>query len=202
VYPIETFFRNPARGFFRLSDDGSTLGFMEPVSIDGQPARMNLFVQALDGSAPVGAARRLTAETERDISGYFWKGRHTVIYEKDFNGDENFHVLAVDVQTGAVTDLTPFPGVRASIEDDLEDDPHHVLISHNRRNPEVFDVYRADLRTGELVQVAENPGNIIGWQTDHAGRVRMAVASDGLNTVLLHRDDEHGPFQPLVQTDF
>src|SRR5690606_11411869 len=105
-----------------------------------------------------------------------------VIYEKDSNGDENFHVLAVEVRTRNVTDLTPLPGVRASIEDDLEDDPDHLLISHNGRNPEVFDVYQVDIRNGELVLVAENPGNIIGWQTDHAGRVRIGIASDGLNT--------------------
>src|SRR3546814_5651212 len=64
-YPVEDFFRNPRRGFFQLSDDGSMLGFMEPVSIDGGPARMNVFVQALQGSALVGSARRLTSETER-----------------------------------------------------------------------------------------------------------------------------------------
>src|SRR3546814_258382 len=98
-YPVEDFFRNPRRGFFQLSDDGSMLGFMEPVSIDGGPARMNVFVQALQGSALVGSARRLTSETERDVSGFFWKGNRTVLFEKDFNGDENFHVLAVDAET-------------------------------------------------------------------------------------------------------
>lgn len=202
VYPIETYFRNPARGYFRLSDEGSMLGFMEPVSIDDQPARMNIFVQALDGSRPTGEARRITSETERDISGYFWKGEHTVIYEKDFNGDENFHVLAVDVRTGKVTDLTPFPGVRASIEDDLEDDPDHLLISHNGRNPEVFDVYKVDIQSGKLTLVAENPGNIIGWQTDHAGRVRIGITSDGLNTALLYREGDSDDFRPLIETDF
>jgi len=202
VYPIETFFRNPARGYFRLSEDGSMLGFMEPVSIDNQPPRMNVFVQPLEGSQPAGEARRITSEVQRDISGYFWKGGRTVIYEKDFNGDENFHVLAVDTASGAVIDLTPFEGVRAGIEDDLEDDPEHMLISHNGRNAEVFDVYRINIQTGESALVAENPGNVIGWQTDHAGRVRLAVASDGLDTTLLYRDDEHDDFRPLIQTDF
>jgi len=202
LYPVETFFRNPARGFFRLSDDGAMLGFMEPVSLDGHPPRMNVFVQPLEGSTPVGAPRRLTAETARDIGGYFWKGARTLIYEKDFNGDENFHVLAVDADTGAVTDLTPFEGVRAGIVDDLEDDPRHILLSHNRRNPEVFDVYRADVTRGELTLVAQNPGNIVGWQTDHAGRVRIGVASDGLNTTLLYRDGEDQEFAPLISTDF
>ncbi|MEB2399053.1 MAG: S9 family peptidase [Alcaligenaceae bacterium] len=201
-YPVQDFFRNPDRGFFRLSDDGALLAYMEPVSIGGSPARMNVFVQALDGSTPVGEARRLTSETERDIAQYFWKGSDTIIYEKDFNGDENFHVLAVDAASGGLTDLTPFPGVRAGIQDDLPDDPGHLLISHNGRNPEVFDVYRADIRSGELTLVAENPGNIVGWQTDHQGRVRVGIASDGLHTTLLYRDRESDGFRALIHTDF
>jgi len=201
-YAVQDFFRNPDRGFFRLADDGATLGFMEPASIQGQPARMNIFVQALNGSAPTGQARRLTSETERDIAQFFWKGSDTVIYEKDFNGDENFHVLAVNARSGSLTDLTPFPGVRASIEDDLQDDPDHILISHNGRNPEVFDVYRSNIHTGELVRVAENPGNIVGWQTDHQGQVRAAITSDGLHTTLLYRDTDAEPFRPIITTDF
>ncbi|MFX0591114.1 hypothetical protein ACOARS_13445, partial [Glaesserella parasuis] len=89
AYPIKDFFRNPERGFFRLADDGSMLGFMQPVSVDGHPARMNIHVQALEGSTPVGEPRRITAETERDISNFFWKGPDVVLYQKDFGGDEN-----------------------------------------------------------------------------------------------------------------
>src|SRR3546814_773081 len=163
---------------------------------------MNVCVQALQGSALVGSARRLTSETERDVSGFFWKGNRTVLFEKDFNGDENFHVLAVDAETATVIDLTPFENTRAGVQDDLEDDPDHILISHNQRQTEVFDVYRANVHSGELTLVAQNPGNIVGWQTDHAGRVRIGSASDGLHTSLLYRDDESRAFTPIITTDF
>lgn len=202
LLPLEDFFANPQRGYFNISDDGNMLGFMEPTSLDGQPARMNIHVQSIEDGKPSGEPRRLTSETARDIGGYFWKGSGTVLYAKDFGGDENFHVLAVDVKSGKVTDLTPFDGARAMITDDLEDDPDHVLISHNHRNPQAFDVYRVNVHTGESTRVAENPGNIIGWQTDHAGRVRAALASDGLNTVLLYRDSEDEAFRPLITTDY
>lgn len=201
-YPITDFFRNPDRGFYRLSDDGTLLAFMEPVSIDGKPARMNIFVQPLEGSQPTGTPRRITSETERDISHYFWKGSKTILYEKDFKGDENFHVIAVDVHTGTVHDLTPYEGVRAGVQDDLEDDPLHILISHNQRNAEVFDVYRVNVQDGTSESVAQNPGNVVGWQTDHDGKVRMALVSDGLDTALLYRPDETRPFQSIIQTDF
>ena len=38
--------------------------------------------------------------------------------------------------------------------------------------------------------IAENPGNISGWMTDHDGRLRIAITSDGVNTSILHRKSE------------
>jgi dipeptidyl aminopeptidase/acylaminoacyl peptidase len=200
--PLKDFFTHPERAYFRLSDDGKTLGFMQPVPQADGTRRLNVFVQALKGSEPVGEPRKLTSESARDIGTYYWKGSDTVLYAKDFGGDENTHVVAVDVASGKITDLTPGDKVRASIIDDLRDDPQHILIQHNRRNPQVFDVYRVELRTGKEALVAENPGDIVGWQTDHAGRVRAAVRSQGLNTILLYRADEKSEFKPIITTDY
>lgn len=196
-YPLKDFFRNPEKAFFRLSEDGKTLGFMQPVE-----GRLNVHVQSLNGSEPVGAVRKLTSETARDISSYYWKGSDTILYEKDFGGDENFHVVAVDVKTGKIRDLTPRKGVRASIVDDLKDDANHILVSHNKRDAKVFDVYRVSVKTGQATLVAKNPGNIVSWQTDHRGRVRMGSVADGVKSVLVYRADEKSPFKPIVTTDF
>lgn len=202
LYPLETFFRNPKQGFFRLSDNGNYLGFMQPVAVDDQPARMNIFIQPLSGSALQGQPKQLTTESARDISAYMWKGDNTILYEKDFKGDENFHVVAVNIHDGTVTDLTPYDGVRANLIDDLEDDPDHILISHNRRDAQVFDVFRVNVHTGKETKVAENPGNIISWSSDHQGRVLLAMASDGLNSELLYRANENEAFKSLIKTDF
>ena len=201
-YDIRDFFQNPKRSGFRLSDHGRMIGFMEPAQINGQPARQNIFVQELSGSEPVGQARRITSESQRDISQYFWKGDDTVIYAKDVNGDENYHVIAVNVATGKVTDLTPLDGVRAGIQDDLPDDPEHVLVVHNGRDPEVFDVYKVNVQTGTSTLAAQNPGDVLGWSTDHDGRVRLASALSGVDSELRYRDTESEPFRSLVRTDF
>ena len=199
LYPVGDFFRNSPKAYFHLSDDGQTLGFMQPT---GDKQRRNIFVQKLKGSEPTGEPRQLTSETARDISNFFFKGNRTVLYTKDFGGDENFHVVMVDTETAKLTDLTPYEGVRASIENDLPDDPDHILISHNRRDRKVFDVFKVNVKTGESKLVAENPGNIVGWSQDHAGNVRLAVTSDGLNTSLLYRAGAGGEFKPLITTDY
>lgn len=202
AYPVRDFFANPEKAYFRLSQDGRTLGFMQPVSVEGAPRRLNVFVQPLQGSRPVGEPRRLTSETARDITIYSWKGSDRILYVKDFGGDENFHLVSVDVATGKITDLTPGEKVRAELLDELPDDPHHILVTHNRRDAEVFDVYRIDLRTGRETLVARNPGDIVGWATDHRGRVRVAFRTDGLKSVVLYRADEKSAFKPIITTDY
>ena len=59
AYPVRDFFSNPEKAHFRLSQDGRTLGFMQPVAVDGAPRRLNVFVQSLKGSEPLGEPRRL-----------------------------------------------------------------------------------------------------------------------------------------------
>lgn len=203
VVPLRDFFANPAQAYFRVSDDGRWLSWMQPaVGEGGSTPRMNIFVQALEGSKPTGAPKQMTRESARDINNYFWKGGSTVLYQKDFGGDENFHVVAVDVATGKVVDLTPHEGARAEIVDNLEDDTDHVLVQHNKRDKQAMDLYRVHVRTGVETLVASNPGNVLGWVTDHQGKVRMAVASDGVNNKILYRATEAEPFKTVIETDF
>ena len=192
--PIPDFFRNPDRAFFRISPDGNTLAFMQPWE-----KRMNVYVYPLDGSAE---PRRITAETDRDIPDHGWKGSNRIVYTKDSGGDENFHIMVADVKTGTTRDLTPYPGVRADIVDTLDDFPDRMLVQMNQRNKEVFDVYDANLVTGELTLVVENPGNITNWGVDHAGNVRYAIETDGVNQTYLYRADAKSPFKPVLTTSF
>ena len=50
--------------------------------------------------------------------------------------------------------------------------------------------------------IAKNPGNISGWMTDHDGKLRIAITSDGVNTSLLYRESESDEFKSILTTDF
>ncbi len=193
LLPMEDFFRNPDTAAYAISPDGTKLAFAKPWE-----RRMNVTVRDL----ATGEERRVTSAKERDIAGFFWKGNDRIVYVQDSGGDENFHIYVVSARGGEARDLTPFEGVRAGVLDDLEDDPAHMLIELNKRNPEVFDVFRCDIATGELTQVAENPGNIAGWMTDHDGKLRAAYATDGVNASLLYRTTEDQEFRTLITTNF
>ena len=193
LLPMEDFFRNPDTAAFSISPDGTRLAFARPWE-----HRMNVYVREI----ATGVEKRITSATERDIAGFFWKGNDRIVYAQDSGGDENFHVYITDIKGGEARDLTPFEKVKAGILDDLEDDPKHMLLEMNNRNPEIFDVYRCDIDTGELELLAENPGNITGWMTDHNGKLRAAALTDGVNTSILYRTTEAEEFRVLITTNF
>jgi dipeptidyl aminopeptidase/acylaminoacyl peptidase len=196
-YPLRDFFKNPEQAYFRLSPDGKHLGFMQPYE-----SRMNIFVQPIDKIGTKDGIKRVTAETARDIPNYFFKGPQHVLFTKDFGGDENTHVVTADITTGVVKDLTPHDNTRAIILDALPDDDDHVLVMHNKRKKEIFDVYRVNIKTGEEKLVAENPGNFTRWETDHAGKIRVAISADGVNTSLFYRETESDEFKSILTTTF
>lgn len=194
--PLEDFFRNSERAAYQLSPDGRHISYMAPYK-----DRMNIFVRPIDVSDD--AAVRITSETQRSVAGYFWADNERILFMKDAAGDENYQLHGVRIDGTDARAYTSFPGVRTSIIDDLEEQPDYVLIGMNRRNPEVFDPYRLNIRTGELKQLAENPGNYQGWMTDHNGVLRVALAIvDGVNTQILYRDTEDEDFRPVLTTNF
>jgi dipeptidyl aminopeptidase/acylaminoacyl peptidase len=193
VTPLRDFFRNADKAGYAISPGGGYLAYLAPVD-----HRMNVFVQPIAG----GEAKAITTETARDIAGFFWKSDDRIVYVKDFGGDENFHVVSVDRKGGNLRDLTPFPKVRAEIFDELEDDATDILVGLNQRNPEIFDVYRLNTANGQLKMVAQNPGKVTSWLTDHKGAVRVAVESDGVNQTLLYRATEKDTFKSILTTSF
>ena len=192
--PMEDFFRNSQRTAYQISPDGTHFSYMAPYK-----DRMNIFIQRVDSEQAI----QITYETERSIAGYMWADNGRLLYMKDTAGDENYRLYGVNLDGSGLRAYTDFPGVRTSLIDDLEDVPNEVIIGMNRRNPEVFDPYRLNLVTGELKQLAENPGNWQGWMTDHEGCLRSVTAIvDGVNTQILYRDSEEEPFRPVLTTNF
>ena len=190
--PMRDFFKNPQEAGHQISPDGKYLSWVAPYE-----RRLNVHVRPLAG----GPTGRVTSETARDISGYFWKGER-ILYVKDFGGDENFHVVSVNLKGEDLKDLTPGEKVRAQIIDGLIDDDKHIIVSHNKRDAKVFDVFRTNVATGEEKLIAQNPGNITSWQTDHDGKLRVAGTTDGVNTTLLYREKEEDAFKPILTTNF
>ena len=193
LIPMEDFFRNPEKASFNISPNGKHIAYMKPWK-----TRMNVFVMDMNTKKET----RLTSFEERGVYGYAWLTDKRIGYIKDDGGNENMHFYAIDIDASNEIDLTPFENVQARIIDDLEDDPNYIIIGLNKRNPQIHDPYRINVNDGKMEMIAENPGNISGWMTDHDGKLRIAITSDGVNTSILHRASESDKFKSILTTDF
>ncbi len=197
LIPREVLFGNPERMSPRLSPDGSRLAYLAPT--DGV---LNVWVGPV-GSSPSEDFEPVTDDTRRGVRVYFWAedNRH-IVYLQDEGGDENWRVHAVDASTKEDRDLTPFDEVQAQILDKSRHFPDTLLVALNRENPELHDVYRLTLSTGELRLAAKNPGSVIGWVVDTEFRVRgaMAATPEGGFDLLL-RDEEDAEWRKVLTWD-
>lgn len=193
VLPVEDFFRNPENSSFVLSPDGKQMAFAKPFE-----NRMNLFVTRI-GS---GDTNQLTFIRDRNIAFFFWKGDDRIVYSRDLNGDENFHLFSVELNSGKTIELTPFDGVNSMLINELKNNPKEIMIGMNKENKSLFDVYKLNCENGEISMLQKNPGAVSQWICDHNGDLRLAVQSDGVNQNFLYRDKASDEFRRVLTTSF
>src|SRR5437764_1931565 len=198
LIPLEVLFGNPQRIAPAISPDGARLAWIAPH--DGV---LNVWAAPVAGGAGEGAdwaaARVVTDDTDRGIRLFTWAhdGRH-LLYLQDTGGNENWRLYDVDLETTQRRDLTPFDNVQARILATDRNFPDDVLVGLNRDNPQLHDVYRLNLRTGELVKEVGNPG-FLDWIADTSLVVRAALAphpDGGLD--LMVRGGAREEWKPLL----
>jgi dipeptidyl aminopeptidase/acylaminoacyl peptidase len=195
LIPRAHLFGNPTKAGAQISPDGLYLSWLAPVA-----GVLNVWVcPAVE--APEGA-RSVTDDRKRGIRSYGWTydGTH-LLYAQDADGDENFHVYAVNPVTRVTRDLTPFPGVRAGIGGTSRIRRDQVLVSMNRRDPKYFDCYALRLGTGELSLLAENTQGYAGFLADEQYRVRFATKLGPDGVLHLLRRGKDGGWQEWMRWD-
>ncbi len=198
LIPRNVLFGNPERVSPHISPDGTRLAWIAP-----RDGVLNVWVAPIGASGPSGvdwdAATVVTDDTDRGIRMFAWArdGRH-LLYLQDTGGDENWRLYDVDMDTMARRDLTPFDGIQARIIATRKSHRDEMLVGMNRENPQLHDVFRLDLKTGELTKLIENPG-YAGWLADEDMVVRAAVSPlpDG-GFDLLVRDSEDDGWRTLM----
>ena len=197
----EVFFGNPEIAGGQLSPDGKYISFLKEYN-----GIMNIWVKQFD--EPFSSAKPMS-NNERPIGGYFWTDDSKyILYVKDSAGDENYHIYAVDpkgkVGEGGVPtarDLTPLEKVRARIFMVSENDPNMMMIGLNDRDPAFHDLYKLNIRTGELELLYENTDRLDYWIFDWDEKMRMAGRTLENGNSQLIRINEDKSFTPIIETN-
>jgi dipeptidyl aminopeptidase/acylaminoacyl peptidase len=200
LIPRTVLFGNPERTSPRLSPDGTRLAWIAPH--DGV---LNVWVAPLrvdpgeNDTVDWSAGQVVTDDRDRGIRQFTWAhdARH-LLYVQDTGGDENWRLHDVNLETMHRRDLTPFSGVQVQLLAGNKKFPTEILVGLNRDNPQLHDVYRLDLLTGDLTLVEKNPG-FAGYEADEDLVIRAAYAPlpDG-SMDLMVRDQAGSDWRPLM----
>ena len=191
MIPRQVLFGNPEKSMARISPDGEYLSYLAPVE-----GVLNVWVATVEDPD---SARPITNDEERGIRHYDWTydGQH-ILYYQDAKGDEDWHVYATNIATGETRDLTPFEKVNSQILSINEKTPNEILIGINNRNPQLHDVYRIALSTGERTLVEENPG-FVSYLFDNDDRTRFAMTFSPTGGQEILQRDESNQWQPFLE---
>ena len=193
LIPRSVLFGNPEKASPAISADGKLLAYLAPAN-----GVLSIWVRTIGENDD----RVVATDPSRPIRNVVWQpdSKH-VLYEQDKGGNENFHVYQTNIATKSTRDLTPFGDkVRSDIEAVDPRYPNAMLVTSNKRDPNVFDVYRIDLRTGNATLDTQNPGTVGGWAEDNNLVVRGALQNnaDGSSTILV-RLNPSAPWRTLLK---
>lgn len=189
----EIFFGNPEISGGQLSPDGKFLSFIKPLN-----GVRNIWVKKLNSAFD--SALPVTADQKRPIGGYFWsRDSSRILYVQDKDGDENYHVYAVDpaltikgTEIPPSMNLTNIENVRAFIYKVPKSDHDIIYVGLNDRDSSWHDLYKVNIRSGERELILENTINYSALYFDLDDQLRLATRSmaDGGTELLKYVNKE------------
>lgn len=187
LVPRDAFFARPEVSTPLLSPDGRMISAVRP--LDGV---QNFFVAPVDDMTKW---RAITHFTDRDVnptnvSGtltHFWTpDSRYLVFLRDTNGNEKFHVMRADVATGEIVDLTPGENTRAVVCTrpatflgcELAARPDNtMLVGLYGADPRFYDLYWLDIATGKTALALKND-RFIAFIADNAYEARIGITQE------------------------
>src|ERR1700744_3396376 len=192
--PISDFFKTPEKSFFKISPDGKYVAYLKPYK-----ERQNLFIESLAD----GTERMATSFEDYPIRDYYWTFNNQIVFLQDLIAADQYKMYSLDVATLKVkTIIVTGTKGRIRILSRNRAAPDILNIAMNKRDAANFDIYRLNIKTGELGPYLVNPGNITEWYPDPDGRIRLVKTSDGVDEAILYRPDDTKPFKKIIVNNF
>src|SRR5690606_37383849 len=139
----------------------------------------------------------------RGIMSYSWTYlKDYLIYMQATAGAEHWKVYSVNVATGETRPLTPPEGVAAYIWAVSPEHPEEIVVGLNDRIPQLHDLYRVNLRTGERELLYENEGLMdLVLDLDYNIRFGITMTPAGALSLARRVDGQWRPFAWVSMDD-
>ena len=168
----KVFFEPVVRSQVKVSPDGQRIGWLA-----ANGSVVNVWVGPADD---VKKAQPVTHNSSDEIGDWWWTfTSDRILVAQDHQGDEKWHLSAVDLTKSETKDLTAVDGVRAELVGLSPRRPREALIALNDRDKKAPDVYLVDLTTGARKLAQQNDGGANAWIADTDLHVRFAEHTNG-----------------------
>lgn len=192
--PISNFFKNAEESFFKISPDGKYVSYLKPYK-----SKQNLFIKTLADGKEIMA----TSFSDYSVRDYSWTYNNQIVLIQDIISLDEYKMFALDVATLKTREILALEKGRIRLLNNRnKKEPDIITISMNKRDPATFDIYKLNIKTGDLKLYLLNPGNITQWFPDDDGKIRLEKASDGVDETILFRPDENAEFKPIIKNNF
>jgi dipeptidyl aminopeptidase/acylaminoacyl peptidase len=190
--PISEFLKNPEKTSFKISPDGKYVSYLKRYN-----TMQNIFIQSIASSKEVMA----TSFRDFSVSGdYTWTYDNQILFSQESGDGHPMQVL--DVNTLKIKTILSEGKARVRILNKTRLTPDIITISMNKRDSVNFDVYRLNVKTGELKTYLVNPGNITEWLVDADGKIRLIKATNGVDETILYRPNDKSRFRTIIKNNF
>jgi len=191
---IIDFFKTPEKVAYRISPDGKYLSYLKPFK-----DKQNIFIQSLAD----GKVQMATSFIDYSVRGdYYWTYNNEIVFFQDNIASDEIKMFALDISTLKTSLIISQKKVRIAILGRDRHEPDIITVRMNQRDPANFDIYRLNIKTGELKPYLINPGNITQWYPDANGKIRLVRASDGVDESILYRPNDDTPFKRIIANNF
>jgi dipeptidyl aminopeptidase/acylaminoacyl peptidase len=199
--PVSDFFTSSEKTNFKISPNGKYVSYLKRYK-----DKQNLFIKRLES----GSDEQATSYTDFSVRGdYFWTFDNQILFSKDYFGDKSRHqIFALDVHSLETRLLfASEPKVRTWIINTNRLAPDVLSIAMNKRtintpDSAISDVYKLNIKTGEVKLYLTNPGNITEWFVDADGSIRLAKANEGADESIFYRPAEGASFKLVYKNNF
>ena len=192
--PIVDFFKIPEKTAFKISPDGNYVSYLKPYK-----TKQNLIIRSLKD----GSERLATSFSDYPVRwDYFWTYNNEVGFFQDNIARDEIKLFTLDAVTLNLRNILTQAKVKMALVARNKLAPDEITIRMNKRDPANFDIYRLNIKNGELKPYLVNPGNLTSWYPDNDGKIRLVKASDGVNENILFRTNDKEPFKVIIANNF
>jgi len=196
-YKVEDYFAKPQASAFKISPDGKYLSYKEK----DQDKKNHVYVKNLN----TGKITKAIVEKDDLIGSYGWLNNKRLYYLQDKGGNENIHFYAADIDGKNLKDLTPF-GETTIGNVQIIKDTDFVIVTMNKNNKQIYEPFKINYKTGEMVQLFENKdvkNPIDDYIFDKDGNLRgYVILENGLTKKMYYKDLQTGKFNLIKTVDW